>query len=892
MKQGQAKVIRLEEYQVPHYLVDTIHLAVDLNDKSTVVTSTVKYQRHTEHPEANTLQLNGEAQELLSVSIDGQTLSESDYELDEEYLTLKALPESFELVVSSRIYPQQNTSLEGLYQSSGNYCTQCEAEGFRKITYFLDRPDVMAIFTTRIEGDKATNPVLLSNGNCIEKGDMDNGRHFAVWHDPFIKPAYLFALVAGDLSHVSDAFVTMSGRKVALEIYTEAHNIERCDHAMQSLKRSMKWDEERFGLEYDLDIYMIVAVDDFNMGAMENKGLNVFNSKLVFASPDTATDTDYINIEAVIGHEYFHNWTGNRVTCRDWFQLSLKEGLTVFRDQEFTADLHSRSVKRIEDVRMLRTHQFAEDAGPMAHPIRPSSFIEINNFYTVTVYEKGAEVVRLYQTLLGQEGFRKGMDLYFERHDGQAVTTEEFLAAMADANGRDLSQMQTWYDQAGTPEVAVTMDYDAASKVCTLNFKQSCPDTPESSEKAPFLIPFSVSLLDSQGQAISLVLADSSNDPDRAESTAINDATRLIINLTKAEQRVSFANVAEKPLPSLLGDFSAPVKYDYDYSVDDYIFLMQHDSDDFNRWEASQRLAQLLMLQMLDDKAQGKAFGLAPAVVDAYQQVLENDELEHALRAEALSLPGESDIADAVDLADPQAIHEVREYFISTLANGMRLPFDACYEALNQAEDYQIDAASMGRRRLKNVCLSYLARINDDGIHALCFAQFTNANNMTDKLAALDALSGIDCPQREEALKAFEAQWKDNPLVMDKWFMIQAGSSLPGTLVQVKALQSHASFDAANPNKIRSLVGRFAMANPVNFHHESGEGYEFLTDYVIDLDTRNPQVASRLVRALAKWQQLEPKRSALMKASLERIHKQSGISNDVFEIVDKSLKQT
>ena len=887
MKDGCVNEVRLKDYQIPHFLVESASLNVELNDDFTIVTSTVKYYKNIEQGPSSVLRLNGEDQELLSVSIDGRKLAETDYILDDKYLSLEALQETFSLKITSRIYPQNNTSLEGLYQSSGSYCTQCEAEGFRKITYFLDRPDVMTTFTTRIEGCKATSPLLLSNGNCIKKGDLDNGRHFAVWHDPFNKPAYLFAMVAGSLSRVSDEFVTMSGRKIVLEIYTEAHNITQCDHAMQSLKKSIRWDEERFGLEYDLDIYMIVAIDDFNAAGMENKGLNIFNTKLVLASPEVATDRDYINIEAVVGHEYFHNWTGNRVTCRDWFQLSLKEGLTVFREQEFTADLHSRSVKRIEDVRMLRTHQFAEDASPMAHPIRPSSFIEINNFYTVTVYEKGAEVVRLYQTLLGQDGFRKGMDLYFERHDGQAVTTEDFLAAMADANGRDLSQMQTWYNQAGTPEVAVTMDYDASAKTCTLNFKQSCPDTPESDDKAPFLIPFAVSLLNRQGQAMPLELVDAANS---AEISSATGDTQTVINLTESEQSVSFANIDEKPLPSLLGDFSAPVKYEYDYSVDDYIFLMQHDSDDFNRWEASQRLAQLLMLQMLDDQTAGRAIGLAPEVVDAYQQVLENDALDHALRAEALSLPGESDIADAIDQADPQAIHEVREYFIATLASGMRLPLDTCYEQLNQTESYEIDAASMGRRRLKNVCLSYLSRINDEGIHALCLAQFESANNMTDKLAALDALSGIDCPERETALKAFETQWKDNPLVMDKWFMIQAGSSLPNTLDQVKALQSHASFDPANPNKIRSLIGRFAMANPVNFHHESGRGYEFLADYVIDLDTRNPQVASRLVRALAKWQQFEPNRAALMKASLNRIHEQSGISNDVFEIVDKSLK--
>ncbi|PWQ92749.1 aminopeptidase N [Leucothrix pacifica] len=879
MKQGQAQVIRLEEYQVPFYEAETIHLNVDLNDESTIVTSTVKYHRHPQQPDATTLALHGESQELLSVKIDGVLLDENSYELDETHLSLRDLPQAFELEVQSRIYPQKNTSLEGLYQSSGNYCTQCEAEGFRKITYFLDRPDVMSIFTTRMTADKATNPVLLSNGNCIEKGDLDNGRHFAVWHDPFIKPAYLFALVAGNLSCVSDEYTTMSGRKVALEIYTEAHNVSRCDHAMQSLKRAMKWDEERFGLEYDLDIYMIVAVDDFNMGAMENKGLNVFNSKLVFASPDTATDVDYINIEAVIGHEYFHNWTGNRVTCRDWFQLSLKEGLTVFRDQEFTADLHSRPVKRIEDVRMLRTHQFAEDASPMAHPIRPASFIEINNFYTVTVYEKGAEVVRLYHTLLGREGFRKGMDLYFERHDGQAVTTEDFLAAMADANEADLSQMQTWYDQAGTPEVAVTMDYDAANKRCTLNFVQSCPATPESDDKAPFLIPFKLSLLNPQGKTI--VLKTDDND--------IAADTQRVVKITEQQQSVTFVDVAEKPLPSLLCDFSAPVKYHFDYSTEDYIFLMQHDSDDFNRWEASQRLAQQLMLQMLEDRKAGRAIGVSPEVVNAYQQVLDNQDLDHALRAEALSLPGESDIAGEVAEADPEAIHEVREFFIRTLANGMRLSLDACYDSLNQDEEYAIDAASMGRRRLKNVCLSYLASIDDEMIHQQCFAQFENANNMTDRLAALSALADIDCPERTKALEVFETQWKDNPLVMDKWFMIQAGSSLPNTLEQVKALQSHPSFDANNPNKIRSLIGRFAMANPVNFHRADGEGYTFLTDFVIDLDTRNPQVASRLVRALAKWRQLEPVRAQLMKACLERIHQTNGISNDVFEIVDKSL---
>ena len=869
MKHTEAKTIYLKDYQQPAFWIDTVDLVFDLEDDHAMVTASVDYKRNDDSTEKD-IELFGTELELERIAINGYELDNDDYQLTDTGMILSNLADEFTLVITTKIYPQKNTSLEGLYQSSGNFCTQCEAQGFRKITYFLDRPDVMGKFTTTIRADKKTIPVLLSNGNLIDSGDLENGRHFAKWQDPFKKPAYLFALVAGDLEHVTDSYTTASGKDVKLEIYTEAHNIDKCDHAMQSLKRAMQWDEERFGLEYDLDIYMIVAVDDFNMGAMENKGLNVFNSKLVFASPETATDSDYINIEAVIGHEYFHNWTGNRVTCRDWFQLSLKEGLTVFRDQEFTSDLHSRPVKRIEDVRMLRTHQFTEDASPMAHPIRPASFMEINNFYTMTVYEKGAEVVRLYNTLLGQDGFRKGMDLYFERHDGQAVTTEDFLSAMADANGVDLSQMESWYNQAGTPVVDVTMEYDADAKTCTLHFKQTYPSTPEaqSEDKQAYLIPMKFALLDSDGKEL------------------VSDT----IQLTEMTQSATFDNIESTPLPSLLRDFSAPVKLNYDYSIEDNIFLMANDNDDFNRWEASQRLAKSLMLDMLDKHAKGDAYGVAPNVIDAYQALLENETLDPALRAEALTLPSEADLAEMVELADPDAIHQVRKLLRKTLAQGLRLSFESTYDSLQSGQgEYSIDATSIGKRRLKNTCLGYLGEISDPNIHEQCYQQFSQSKNMTDTLAALSVLASIQCPQREQALSDFEQQWQHDTLVMDKWFVMQATSSLPETLGNVKALMGHKLFSIKNPNKVRSLIGAFAMGNPVNFHNADGSGYQFHADRVLELDKLNPQVASRMVRALMNWRQYEAGRSVLMREQLERIKAQDGLSGDVFEIVSKAL---
>jgi aminopeptidase N len=875
------QTIYLKEYQVPAWEIESTHLTFDLTDEAALVTSLVKYRRNKNTPR-QALELSGKALELVSVKIDGHSLQEDDYQLESEKLIIDSKKHAFELEITTRLIPQDNTSLEGLYRSSGNFCTQCEAEGFRKITYYMDRPDVMAKFTTRIIADKKICPVLLSNGNLVEQGDLEDGRHYAVWEDPYKKPAYLFALVAGDLQHVEDSYKTLSGRNVTLRIYTEAHNIDRCDHAMGSLKRAMQWDEERFGLEYDLDIYMIVAVDDFNMGAMENKGLNIFNSKLVFASPETATDAQYINIEAVIGHEYFHNWTGNRVTCRDWFQLSLKEGLTVFRDQEFTADLHSRAVKRIEDVRMLRGYQFAEDASPMAHPIRPSSYIEINNFYTVTVYEKGAEVVRMYQTLLGRDGFRRGMDLYFKRHDGQAVTTEDFLAAMQDANDVNLEQLQNWYDQAGTPTLKVTMDYDQTWKTCTLKFHQSTPKTPESEAKKPFPIPVKLGLLDQSGKDIPLLL--------EGESEA--RGTSLVITLTEEQQSFTFVDVPEKPIPSLLRDFSAPVILDYPYSENDFIFLMSHDSDAFNRWEASQQLAMQTMLELLEARNKGEDLGLGHDFVHAFQTVLTNDELDVSLRAEALMLPSSGNVLEKVgENADPDAIHEIVKFVTKTLASALRLDFENLYEQLQDEGEYKIDPQSIGRRKLKNVCLAYLANIKDEANEELCYQQYMTATNMTDSLSAFQALVDLECPQRELVINHFHDRWKDKPQVMDSWFSIQASANRSDTLAEVKKLMTHKLFDFKNPNKLRSLIGSFASNFPV-FHALDGSGYVFLADVVLELDDLNPQVGSRLIRPLIKWHQFEPVRSKLMKTELERISAKPGLSKDVYEIVSKSLAKT
>nr|WP_132540541.1 aminopeptidase N [Plasticicumulans lactativorans] len=871
------RTVRLADYAPPDYLIDTVALRFELGETGTTVSAELALRRN--HAGARPLVLDGQGLELLGVWLDGVPLGAERYRCDDEHLTLPGVPEACVLRIDTRIHPQSNTALEGLYQSSGNFCTQCEAEGFRKITYYLDRPDVMARFTTTIVAERARYPVLLSNGNPVARGEYDDGRHWVTWEDPFRKPAYLFALVAGDLGCVRDTYTTASGRSVALEIYTEHANVGQCGHAMASLQKAMRWDEERFGLEYDLDIYMIVAVGDFNMGAMENKGLNVFNTKYVLASPETATDADYLGIESVIAHEYFHNWTGNRVTCRDWFQLSLKEGLTVFRDQEFTADLNSAAVARIDDVRNLRALQFPQDAGPLAHPVRPESYIEINNFYTVTVYEKGAEVVRMYQTLLGREGFRKGMDLYFARHDGQAVTCEDFRAAMADANGRDLGQFMRWYQQAGTPVVMARGTHDATSRRYTLTLTQHCPATPGQPEKAPFHIPVALGLLARDGREL----------PLRLHGEAAPVATSRVLELTAAEQRFVFEDVAEPPVPSLLRGFSAPVKLDAAYAEDELLFLLAHDRDPFNRWEAAQQLAVCTVLRLLDERARDLAWAAPTALIEAFGRVLADDGADPALVDQILTLPSEAYLAEQVAVIDPEAIFAAREFLRRSVAAALAGALAARYAALAPRGPYRLDGAASGRRALRNRCLDYLVALDQPAMHALAEAQFAAADNMTEQLAALASLVDSTSPARSSALAAFYARWQHAPLVVDKWFTLQAASRHPDTLAHVRGLLEHPAFSIRNPNKVRALIGAFANANPVRFHAADGSGYAFLAEQVLTLDPLNPQIAARLLGAMTRWRQFEPLRQGLMRAELERIVARPGLSPDVYEIAAKSL---
>jgi aminopeptidase N len=723
-------------------------------------------------------------------------------------------------------------------------------------------------------------PVMLSNGNLEDEGKLDDGRHWVRWSDPFPKPSYLFALVAGDLACIEDSFGTRSGRQVKLQIFVEHHNADKCDHAMSALKKAMRWDEDVYGREYDLDVYMIVAVDDFNMGAMENKGLNVFNSKYVLARPETATDADFANIEGVIAHEYFHNWTGNRVTCRDWFQLSLKEGLTVFRDQEFSSDTFSRPVKRIQDVRTLRTYQFAEDAGPMAHPVRPDAYIEISNFYTVTVYDKGAEVIRMIHTLLGADGFRRGMDLYFERHDGEAVTTDDFVRAMEDATGADLANFRLWYTQAGTPEVRVEGDYDANAKTYSLTLAQHCPATPGQPEKAPMHIPLRVALLDREGESLEYKL-----DTNGARRVV----TESILELEQSEHSFCFYDVERQPTISLGRGFSAPVKILVDRSDDELSFLMANETDAFNRWDAAQELISNIVLRLVERHQSGKPLELNGSFIDAFAETLRNGDTEQALIAEALTLPSEGYIADRMELIDVEAIHAARLEMRRAVAAALETLLRETYTANSSNEPYGFEPRAAGRRRLKSLCLGYLMALETDTVRTLCCAQFETADNMTDVLAALGALSNCDCPERQPALDSFETRWRQDPLVMDKWFALQATSRLPATLEHVRNLMGHDAFDARNPNKIRSLIGAFCHGNPVRFHAVDGEGYRFLTDQVIRIDKENPQIAARLLGSLSRWRKFEPQRQGLMKAALEKILSTSGLSKDSFEIASKTV---
>ncbi|MGF0336280.1 aminopeptidase N [Ectopseudomonas toyotomiensis] len=884
MRTEQSKTIYLKDYQVPDYLIDETHLTFELFEDHSLVHAQLVMRRN---PEAGAglpkLVLDGQHLELLELKLDDRELNAGDYSLTDSHLTLQPTQERFVVDSSVRIHPESNTALEGLYKSGTMFCTQCEAEGFRKITFYLDRPDVMSKFTTTVSAEQHAYPVLLSNGNPIASGSEEGGRHWATWEDPFKKPAYLFALVAGDLWCVEDSFTTMSSREVALRIYVEPENIDKVQHAMDSLKRSMKWDEEVYGREYDLDIFMIVAVNDFNMGAMENKGLNIFNSSCVLAKAETATDAAHQRVEAVVAHEYFHNWSGNRVTCRDWFQLSLKEGFTVFRDSEFSADTHSRTVKRIEDVAYLRTHQFAEDAGPMAHPVRPDAYMEISNFYTLTIYEKGSEVLRMIHTLLGPELFRKGSDLYFERHDGQAVTCDDFVKAMEDASGIDLTQFKRWYTQAGTPRLEVNEAYDSAAQRYSLTFRQSCPATPGQSEKLPFVIPVALGLLDAQGFELPLRL--------QGESAA--QGTSRVLSVTEAEQTFTFEAIAEKPLPSLLRGFSAPVKLSFPYSRDQLMFLMQHDSDGFNRWEAGQQLSVQVLQELIGQHQRGEALVLDQRLVAALRTLLEDESLDQAMVAEMLSLPGEAYLTEISEVADVEAIHAAREFARKALADALFAPLWARYQAnreVSKATPYVAEAAHFARRSLQNIALSYLMLSEKPEILAACVDQFDNADNMTERLAALAVL--VNSPFQEEqgkALAMFADFFKDNPLVMDQWFSVQAGCPLPGGLERVHALMQHEAFTLKNPNKVRALIGAFANQNLINFHRADGAGYRFLADQVITLNALNPQIASRLLAPLTRWRKYGSARQALMKAELERILASGELSSDVYEVVSKSL---
>lgn len=884
MRDAQPSTIYLSDYEVPAYLIDTTDLAFDLGEESTKVTSQLHIRRNPASKTSNaSLALHGTELDLISLAIDGRTLDATEWTQSGEQLIIADVPTEFVLRCETLIRPQDNTSLEGLYKSSGMFCTQCEAEGFRKITYYLDRPDVMSVFTVEIIADAQRYPVLLSNGNLSTTETLADGRHKTVWQDPFPKPAYLFALVAGKLACVEDRFTTMNGREVALKIYVENKDADKCDHAMASLKNAMRWDEDVYGREYDLDIFNIVAVDDFNMGAMENKSLNIFNTSCVLAKPETTTDAGFQRVEGVVAHEYFHNWSGNRVTCRDWFQLSLKEGFTVFRDAEFSADMGSPTVKRVEDVTLLRTAQFAEDAGPMAHPIRPDSFIEISNFYTVTVYEKGAEVVRMIHTLLGPELFRKGSDLYFDRHDGQAVTCEDFVLAMEDASGVDLGQFRHWYSQAGTPKLAVSAQYDADEQHYTLTVKQSCPATPGQTSKAPFHIPLAVALLGEAGQ-LALQLQDGEPNTETA------DNTEMVLNVTEPEQSFTFTGIHEEPVPSLLRGFSAPVKLDFAYSREQLLCLMRSDSDGFCRWDASQQLGLAEINQALADLAAGREVAPDSAYLDACRDLLADETLDGAMVAMMLQLPSEAYLAEIFHPVDVIALHRAREALRLAIAIALRTELQACYERCSSDVAYAADAAQIAQRSLKNTALAYLMLVDDNSARNLAISQFENSENMTDRLAALNALVNSAAPYKADALQRFYQNWQHEPLVINQWFQVQAMCRLPGSIDRVQALMAHPAFDIRNPNKVRALIGAFCGQNSVNFHREDGAGYRFLADQVIVLNRSNPQIASRLLVPLTKWRKYLPAAQQLMCAELKRILAQPDLSSDVYEVVSKSLQ--
>jgi len=869
--------VRLEDYRPPDFLVDAVHLNFDLDLGRTLVTARLTLRAR---DRAHDLVLAGDEVKLVSIALNGALLARDRYDATASVLTVRDVPqEAFILEIVTALDPAANTKLMGLYRSGGTWCTQCEAEGFRRITYFLDRPDVLAVYTTRIEAPKAAAPLLLSNGNPVEAGELAGSeRHYAVWHDPFPKPSYLFAMVAGDLGVLNDTFTTMSGRSVALNIYCEHGKEARCAYAMGALKRSMRWDETAFGREYDLDVFNIVAVSDFNMGAMENKGLNVFNDKYVLAAPETATDIDYAFVEGVIAHEYFHNWTGDRITCRDWFQLCLKEGLTVYRDQEFSSDMRSRPVKRIADVRTLHARQFPEDAGPLAHPVRPETYHEINNFYTPTVYEKGAEVVRMLKLVLGDTGFRAGMNLYFERHDGQAVTIEDFLAAFADATGADLSRFELWYSQAGTPEVTARGVYDPRQKIYTLALAQSCPPTPGQGVKKPMHIPVRFGLVGQNGDDLAV---------ERATGGRIEGD---VIHLTEASQTIVFHDVSSRPVPSLLRGFSAPVRLAVDTPATDLLFLLRADADPFNRWQAAQTLAMRTLIAGTQASARGVPAEVDPALIDALADVAENDALEAAFRAQVLQLPGEADIAREIGRdVDPDAIAEARKTVRSEVARRVGGRLAALSDRLTNNETFSPDAASAGRRALANAALDLRVANGDRDAVARVVERYRRADNMTDRSAALGILVGAALPERTAALADFYERYRDDALVLDKWLMFEASAPAPETLPRVRSLLSHPAFSIANPNRVRALLGTFAGGNQTQFNRADGAGYDFLADFVVDLDRHNPQTAARLLVSFRSWRALEGKRRALAERALRRVAEVTDLSTDTRDIVTRTL---
>lgn len=877
MKDATPKTIHLKDYQISDYTITDVDLTFDLHDTKTKVKSVMNVKR--QNSKAKNLVLNGEELVLETITLNGTKLSSSDYEEKDNFLTIFNAPESFTLEIENEINPTTNTALDGLYKSGTIFCSQNEPEGFRRITYFLDRPDVMAKYNTKVIADKSLFPTLLSNGNPSGEGDLEDGRHWASWNDPFPKPSYLYALVAGDLGLVTDSYKTGSGRDIELRIYCDKGNESKCGHAMESLKASMKWEEDVYGLEYDLEIYMIVAVDSFNMGAMENKGLNIFNSAYVLANRETATDDNFLGIEGVIAHEYFHNWSGNRVTCRDWFQLTLKEGLTVFRDQEFSADMNSRPVQRISDVGRLRGHQFVEDAGPTSHPIKPQDYIEINNFYTATIYEKGAEVIRMIHTLLGKEGFRKGTDLYFSRHDGQAVTTEDFLNAMSEANGNyDFTQFKNWYSQSGTPEVTVEKSYDDASNSLSLTIKQSCPDTPGQKDKKPFFFPFHLGILDSKGKDLTLKLKSGSENHPQLKSG--------ILHLSMKEETFVFENINETPFLSLNRDFAAPIKVHSPQENTELAFLLGHDENSFNRFEAGQKLATRLITGLLKDHHAKKELTLDEGYIEAIGMLLDDNQLDSSIKALSLALPAENLLHQEQNPIDFDATTTVRNFVVTTLARCHREKLERIYGELSNASEFKLDPKSMGERDLRNTCLGFLSKLKDNKAIKLCKEQFDNATNMTDEIYSLGCLSKIDCSEKSEASQKFYKKWKHETLVIQKWLSVEAGSSVGNALERVKELENDEVYDKEVPNLFRALIGGFT-GNTAAFHKADGSGYAYIADKIIELDAINPQIASRVSNTFKDYKRLLPGNQEKMKVELERILAKKDLSNNVFEIIEK-----